>query len=72
VASAETAAATSYFVTYRVDGYTGGMLPPRLPANVGHYEDTFRRIDGQWLLASRVLILPFGGPTERLDPEDRS
>lgn len=35
VAAAGSATATSYFATYRVDGYTGGMLLPRLPANVG-------------------------------------
>ncbi|MDH6137686.1 hypothetical protein P3T37_007119 [Kitasatospora sp. MAA4] len=58
--------ATSYFATYRVDGYTGGMLAPRLPVNVGHYEDTFRRVEGSWLLATRTTFLPFGGPTERL------
>lgn len=67
VTSADSASATSYFATYRVDGYTGGMLAPRLPANIGHYEDSFRKVDGTWLLASRVLVLPFGGPTERLD-----
>jgi hypothetical protein len=66
VASADSASATSYFATYRVDGYTGGMLAPRLPANIGHYEDSFRKVDGTWPLASRVLVLPFGGPTERL------
>lgn len=72
VTSASTASATTYFATYRVDGYAGGTLPPRLPANVGHYEDTFRKIDGQWLLATRRLILPFGGPTERLEPPGKS
>lgn len=40
--STTTASATSYLATYRVDGYTGGMLPPRLPANIGHYADTCR------------------------------
>ncbi|MGW1197380.1 nuclear transport factor 2 family protein [Streptomyces sp. NPDC002536] len=65
--SPHTAAATTYFATYRVDGYTdGALLPPRLPANIGHYEDTFRKIDGTWLLARRTLVLPFGGPTERV------
>ncbi|GGV38003.1 hypothetical protein GCM10010495_64050 [Kitasatospora herbaricolor] len=64
--SAAQASATSYFATYRVDGYTGGMLPPRLPANVGHYEDTFRKIEGVWLLASRSTFLPFGGDTARV------
>jgi hypothetical protein len=42
------------------------MLPPRLPVNVGHYEDSFRQIAGHWLLARRVTFLPFGGSTERL------
>jgi len=68
VDSPDTAAATTYFTTYRVDGHTEGTLvPPRLPANIGHYEDTFRRVDGAWLMATRTLVLPFGGPTERLD-----
>ncbi|MEU1665618.1 nuclear transport factor 2 family protein [Streptomyces sparsogenes] len=71
VDSPTSASATSYFATYRVDGYTGGMLPPRLPANVGHYEDTFRKVDGVWLLATRVTFLPFGGPTERVEPPPR-
>ncbi|MFE4367558.1 nuclear transport factor 2 family protein [Streptomyces sp. NPDC056835] len=66
VDSANTATATSYFATYRVDGYTGGIVPTRPPANVGHYEDTFRKVGDEWLLAARSLFLPFGGPTERL------
>ncbi|WP_217255135.1 nuclear transport factor 2 family protein [Streptomyces sp. AC602_WCS936] len=67
VDSADTAAATTYFATYRVDGYTeGALVAPRLPVNVGHYQDTFRKIDGSWLMATRTLFLPFGGPTERL------
>lgn len=69
VVSADRAVATTYFATYRVDGYTEGtMVPARLPVNVGHYEDTFRKVDGSWLLARRALVLPFGGPTERLAP----
>lgn len=60
------AAATSYLATYRIDGYTGGMVEPRLPVNVGHYEDAFRKVSGQWLLARRVTHLAFGGSTERL------
>ncbi|MEU9993766.1 nuclear transport factor 2 family protein [Streptomyces sp. NPDC048045] len=73
VDSPDTARATTYFATYRVDGYTeGSLVAPRLPANIGHYEDTFRRVDGIWLLASRTLVLPFGGPTERLDSPARS
>ncbi|MFF9345760.1 nuclear transport factor 2 family protein [Streptomyces sp. NPDC014734] len=69
VHSAVEATATSYFATYRVDGHTGGMVPPRLPANVGHYEDTFRRADGVWLLERRIVHLPFGGETARLGQE---
>ncbi|WP_433401120.1 nuclear transport factor 2 family protein [Streptomyces sp. CA-146814] len=62
--SASTATATTYFTTYRVDGHSGGMLPPRPPTQVGHYEDTFRNVDGRWLLSRRALFLAFGGPTE--------
>lgn len=42
------------------------------PANVGHYEDIFRKIDGAWFLASRTVFLPFGGGTERLPVADGS
>ncbi|MFJ4779243.1 nuclear transport factor 2 family protein [Streptomyces sp. NPDC088762] len=66
VTSPETAAATTYFATYRVDGYAEGLVPPRPPAQVGHYEDTFRKVDGSWLLATRTLFLSFAGPTERV------
>ncbi len=72
VDSPSTASATTYFATYRVDGHTDGMVPVRLPANVGHYEDTFRKIDGDWLLATRTTFLPFGGTTERLVHPDQS
>lgn len=65
-ASPTTATATSYFATHRVDGYAGGMVPAGPPTQVGNYEDTFRKVDGAWLLASRTLFLPFGGPTARL------
>jgi hypothetical protein len=71
VTSPSAASAISYFATYRIDGYTDGMLPPRLPTNVGHYEDTFRKLDGAWLLANRSTFLPFGGPTERLGHTDQ-
>ncbi|RFU84669.1 nuclear transport factor 2 family protein [Streptomyces triticagri] len=72
VDSPDTAAGITYFATYRVDGHTeGALVAPRLPANIGHYEDTFRRIDGSWLLATRTLVLAFGGPTERLDSRSR-
>lgn len=64
--SATTATATSYLTTYRVDGYPGGMTPPRLPVNIGHYEDTFANTDGTWLLARRVTFLPFASETPRL------
>lgn len=68
--SPTTASATSYFTTYRVDGHDGGMTPPRAPVQVGHYEDTFRRVDGRWSLATRTVFLAFAGPTERLAPAD--
>ncbi|MET8164532.1 nuclear transport factor 2 family protein [Streptomyces sp. NPDC005329] len=61
----DTALATSYFSTYRVDGYTGGIVPAGPPVQVGHYQDAFRQVDGAWLLETRVLFLPFGGPTPR-------
>ncbi|MFD5813440.1 nuclear transport factor 2 family protein [Streptomyces sp. NPDC127038] len=67
VTSESTATATTYFTTYRVDGHTGGFVPPRAPTQVGHYEDTFRKVEGQWLLDSRSLYLAFAGPTERLE-----
>lgn len=66
VTSATTAAATTSFTTYRVDGHTGGMVPPRAPAQVGHYEDPFRGIDGRWPLAARSMFPAFGGPAEPL------
>jgi hypothetical protein len=66
VDSPATASATTYFATYRVDGRTEGMLAPRLPANVGHYEDIFRKVGGSWLLTSRTVFVAFGGPTERI------
>lgn len=62
------ARATSYFTTYRVDGHTGGMVPAEPPVQIGHYEDTFRRVYGTWLLSTRTLFLPFGGPTPRQRP----
>ncbi|MEV5957571.1 nuclear transport factor 2 family protein [Streptomyces sp. NPDC051987] len=63
VTGPDTAAATSYFQTYRVDGHDGATVPAGPPVQVGHYEDRFRCVDGGWLLASRTLVLPFGGPT---------
>ncbi|MEU7430769.1 nuclear transport factor 2 family protein [Streptomyces sioyaensis] len=71
VTSESTATATTYFTTYRVDGHTDGMLLPRLPAQVGHYEDTFRKVDGRWLLGTRSTFLAFGGPTEHLGTADK-
>jgi hypothetical protein len=59
------AEATSSFVTFRVDGWTGGLLPPPPATQVGHYADRFRRVDGRWLLAHRTTVLAFGGPTPR-------
>jgi hypothetical protein len=66
-ASSTEARATSYLTTFRVDGYPGsGFVPPPLPANVGHYDDTFRFVDGRWLIVHRSLFLAFGGPTDRV------
>ncbi|WP_406168388.1 nuclear transport factor 2 family protein [Streptomyces sp. NBC_00996] len=65
VGSPTTATATSYFTTYRIDGHTGGMVPAGPPVQIGHYEDVFRKVGDRWLLASRTLFLPFGGPTPR-------
>ncbi|WP_327404430.1 nuclear transport factor 2 family protein [Streptomyces sp. NBC_01288] len=60
-----TAISTAYFTTYRVDGHHGGMVPAGPPVQVGHYEDNFRQVDGTWLIDTRTLFLPFGGPTPR-------
>lgn len=68
VDSATTASSTTYFATYRVDGRSESLPQPRLPANIGHYEDTFRKVGGVWLLASRTTFLAFGGATERVAP----
>lgn len=67
VTSEATATATSYFTTYRVDGHTRGLVPPRAPTQVGHYEDTLLKVEGRWFLSSRSLHLAFAGPTERLE-----
>ncbi|MFB7636544.1 nuclear transport factor 2 family protein [Streptomyces sp. NPDC056149] len=72
VTSPTTATATSYLTTYRVDGFVDGMVPPQLPTNVGHYEDTFRKVDGIWLLATRTTHLAFGADTRRLPPPSES
>ncbi|MET9062477.1 nuclear transport factor 2 family protein [Streptomyces antibioticus] len=69
VTSESTATATTYFTTYRVDGHAGGFAPPRAPTQVGHYEDTFLKVEGHWLLSSRSLHLAFAGPTDRLEAE---
>lgn len=37
---------------------------------MGHYEDTFRKVDGRWLLSRRALFLAFGGPTENVGGAD--
>ncbi|WP_328365572.1 nuclear transport factor 2 family protein [Streptomyces sp. NBC_00445] len=66
VTSPDTATATSYFTTHRIDGHKGGMAPAGPPVQVGHYEDAFRRsAEGTWLLTSRTLFLAFVGPTPR-------
>ncbi|MFC8225199.1 nuclear transport factor 2 family protein [Streptomyces sp. NPDC057287] len=68
--SEATATATTYFATYRVDGYSNGYVPARPPTQVGHYEDTFLKVNGLWLLGSRSLFLAFAGPAEILEPAD--
>jgi hypothetical protein len=67
VRSPDEAQATSYFTTYRVDGWAGELQPPPTPTQVGHYRDVFHRVDGVWLLASRTTVLAFGGPTPHAD-----
>ncbi len=42
--------------------------PGRTSCADRHDEDTFRRVDGTWLLSTRTLFLPFGGPTPRQRP----
>ncbi|MFP8884541.1 MULTISPECIES: nuclear transport factor 2 family protein [Streptomyces] len=71
VESPDTAAATTYFATYRADGHTGGLVPPGPPVNVGHYEDAFRRTGESWLIERRTLVLAFGGHTPRIDRDAR-
>ncbi|MFJ5138912.1 nuclear transport factor 2 family protein [Streptomyces sp. NPDC088707] len=72
VDSAATATALTYFTTYRVDGYSEGLVPPQPPVQVGHYEDTLRKVDATWLITTRTLHLAFAGPTERLDEPAQS
>jgi hypothetical protein len=57
------ARSTCSFVTFRIDGWTGALLPPPPATQVGGYADRFRRVGGEWLLARRTLTLTFGGPT---------
>ncbi|MET9060701.1 nuclear transport factor 2 family protein [Streptomyces antibioticus] len=84
VTSPDTATATSYFTTFRVEHDRTAAVgagprndprrgePPAPPAaepdvRIGHYEDTLRRTpDGNWLLATRTLFLPRGGPAPLL------
>lgn len=62
VTSPDTARATSYFTTYRMDPEPGPA-----PVGIGHYDDTLHRApDGSWLLAARTLRLPSDRPTPRL------
>ncbi|MDV7223703.1 nuclear transport factor 2 family protein [Streptomyces prunicolor] len=69
--SPDTAISTAYFTTYRVDGHHGGLVTAGPPVQVGHYEDNFRQVDGSWLIDTRTLFLPFGGPTPRHRPPGR-
>ena len=66
VTSPDTATATSYFTTYRVDdGHR--TADAAHPVRIGHYKDALHRTpDGTWLLAARTLFLPCGSPTPRL------
>ncbi|GAA3870634.1 nuclear transport factor 2 family protein [Streptomyces sedi] len=66
VLTPDTAEATSYLTTFRVDGHRGELLPAGPPVQVGHYQDAFERRDGGWLLARRTLHLAFGGATPRV------
>lgn len=66
VTSPDAATAIAYFSTYRVDGFQGGLVSAEPPVQVGHYEDTFRRVEGRWLLETRVLHLAFAGPTPKV------
>jgi hypothetical protein len=67
-----TAFTRTTFTTQRDDGYSplatvalAFQLPAEgYPANMGYYEDAFRRIDGMWLFARRVLVMELGRPTE--------
>ncbi|MFD7944514.1 nuclear transport factor 2 family protein [Streptomyces sp. NPDC059744] len=68
VDSATTASSTTYFATYRIDGRSDSLPSPRLPANIGHYEDTFRKGAGVWLTPSRTRFRGGGGATERVAP----
>jgi hypothetical protein len=82
--SPDTAISTAYFTTYRVDGHHGGgMVSAGPPVQVGlphsrlrssggtPIEDNFRQVDGSWLIGTRTLFLPFGGPTPRHRPPGR-
>ncbi|MEU1183678.1 nuclear transport factor 2 family protein [Streptomyces sp. NPDC005820] len=74
VTSPDTATATSYFTTFRVEPVPAFIPSPTpapakapAPVGIGHYEDTLRRTpDGSWLLEARTLRLPCDRPTPRL------
>ncbi|WP_328890668.1 nuclear transport factor 2 family protein [Streptomyces sp. NBC_00316] len=68
VDSATTASSTASFATYRVDGRSDSLPPPRLPADIGPCEDMFRKVEAICLPASRSTFLAFGGATERVAP----
>ncbi|MDG2114671.1 MAG: nuclear transport factor 2 family protein [Actinomycetota bacterium] len=31
---------------------------------LAHYDDTYKRVEGQWLFASRELVIHYGGPQD--------
>lgn len=46
-------------------------VPSTLPALVGTYHDTYARVDGSWLIRSRVQRVPFMDPSDGWSPATR-
>ena len=53
-------AATSWNTGGVRDGSTGILL--------AYYDDLYTRVDGEWLLASRELVIQYGGPQDLSAP----
>ncbi|MFF3569286.1 nuclear transport factor 2 family protein [Nocardia jiangxiensis] len=67
----DTARASSYFTTFRVDGASGnGPLPVPPVTQVGMYSDQFRCVDGTWLIARRTTSATFVAPMPRVQAVD--